>query len=873
MKKNLPVLLICITLLFTTTAFAGGPCTGFTAKITSTISPSCHGAIDGSATVTANGGTTPYTYSWFPSGGNGATAYSISAGSYTVTVTDSNGCTVTATATVYDPPPIMVNMVSTTNIGCNGGADGCITFCAYGGTPPYKYLWNNGASTQTVCGLSAGTYSVSVFDSHLCMGTASVTLTQPTALTANISTFKTVTCYGGNDGSATVSALGGTPSYTYLWAPSGGTNATATGLTAGTYTASVTDAHGCSTSAAITITQCLLTVKPSSITPATCGNSNGAASVIASGCNPPYSYSWSGGQTSSSVVGVVAGTYSVTLTNSLGCTATTSFVIPSGGPSVSISSKANISCYGGSDGIINIIASGGTSPYTYSWTPNYAFGNSATGLSAGTYWCLVRDASGCIGTDSTTLTQPPVLVLNDSTYPTDCTNSIGIAKVFASGGTPGYTYSWTPGGQTSSNATSLSAGTYTCTLTDQNGCSLIQTATVPMSKLSLSFSVNNTYCNGSSDGSITATGSGGQSPYFYNWSNGQTTSTITGLTAGTYTCTVSSGICLFDSSVTVTSPSPLSVITTYTTTICGNNNGAAMASVTGGTSCSGFYNYKWNPTGAPTSGVSGLSAGTYTVTVTDDLDCTATAIAVIAPSSVPNITNIKQVNVLCYGGNTGKIVISADSGIIPYTYNWAPSGGTKDSIYNASAGTYTCTVTDSNGCVSLDTVTITQPPQLVVKAYSSPSTGGCTGSMWAVVTGGTPLYTYTWCNSSTVDSVVNACPGTCCVLVQDHNGCVDTSCTNVPFVTSVSALKAITGVTVYPNPANNALNIKCEAGFKAESLTVYDMTGRKMLEQKITNNSSGKYTLNVSPLAEGTYLLKITSNNKEEITRFAVYKQ
>ncbi|RFN58148.1 HYR domain-containing protein [Marixanthomonas ophiurae] len=216
---------------------------------------SCNGGSDGSATAAVSGGAMPYSYSWSPSGGNNATATGLSAGTYTVTVTDANGCMDTANVTITEPTALVASASVDNNVSCNGGSDGSATAAVSGGAMPYSYSWSpSGGNNATATGLSAGTYTVTVTDANGCMDSANVTITEPTALNATITAQTNASCPGSSDGEATVSVNGGTAGYTYSWAPSGGSNATATGLSAGNYTVTVTDANGCTTTTSVIIT-------------------------------------------------------------------------------------------------------------------------------------------------------------------------------------------------------------------------------------------------------------------------------------------------------------------------------------------------------------------------------------------------------------------------------------------------------------------------------------------------------------------------------------------------------------------------------------------------------------------------------------------
>ncbi|CAH8285920.1 putative secreted protein (Por secretion system target) [Mariniflexile fucanivorans] len=294
----------------------------------------CFGGATGAATVNAaTGGTGAKTYNWTPGNpvGDGTTSVTgLTAGTWTCTVTDANGCTTTQSFTVTQPSALVATASSQTNLACNGGSDGSATVSASGGTPSYTYSWApSGGTGATASGLSAGTYTVTVTDANGCIATRSFTITQPTALVATASSQTNLSCNGGSDGSATVSASGGIPSYTYSWAPSGGTGAMASGLSAGTYTVTVTDANGCIATRSFTITQpTALMASITSQTNITCnGGATGAASVAATGGTAPYTYLWSNGATTASISGVDAGIYNVTVTDANGCTDTASATI------------------------------------------------------------------------------------------------------------------------------------------------------------------------------------------------------------------------------------------------------------------------------------------------------------------------------------------------------------------------------------------------------------------------------------------------------------------------------------------------------------------------------------------------------------------
>jgi gliding motility-associated-like protein len=617
-----------------------------------------------------------------------------------------------------------------------------------------------------------------------------------------------VLCNGGNTGSATVTAGGGTPGYTYSWSPSGGTSATENNLAAGTYTCTITDANGCIITQTVTVTQPTAVVLVTSFVQSTCGNPNGQASVVASGGTPGYNYSWApSGGTGATATGLLAGGYTVTVTDANGCVSTASVNVPNAGsPTAVITASTNVLCFGGNNGDATVTPSGGTLPYTYSWSPIGGTGATGTGLTAGTYTVTVTDANGCTATDTVTITEPPVLTASATSSPVLCNGgNTGSATVTPVGGVGPYTYSWAPSGGTGATENNLTAQSYTCTVTDANGCSTTASCTVTQpTALAVTFTQIDELCNGGNNASATVTPSGGTAPYAYSWSpSGGTGATAPSLTAGSYTCTITDANgCIITQSVTITEPTPVVLVTSFVQSTCGNPNGQASVVASGGTP---GYNYSWAPSGGTGATETGLLAGGYTVTVTDANGCVSTASVNVPNAGSPTAVITASTNVLCFGGNNGDATVTPSGGTLPYTYAWSPIGGTGIIGTGLTAGTYTVTVTDANGCTATDTVTITEPPVLTASATSSPvlCNGGNTGSATVTPVGGVGPYTYSWTPSGgtgTTASSLTAQSYTC--TVTDANGCSTTaSCT----VTQPTALAVtFTQIDELCNGGNNA---------------------------------------------------------------------
>lgn len=741
---------------------------------------SCFGVCDGAITTAPSGGTAPYTYSWAPNGQTTPNINGLCAGSYTLTVTDANGCTATRTVTVTEPSQLFVSPTGV-NITCFGACNGTAAANASGGTGPYTYLWSpSGGTAATASALCPGLYSVQVTDANGCAVTGQVLLTQPLPLTANVTDLD-VSCFGACDGSATSTPVGGTPGYTYSWAPSGGTGQTTTPLCPGTYTATVTDANGCTTTGTATITQPPLLNTGATHTNVTCnGVCNGTAFSNPSGGVGPYTYLWQpGALTTPSINGLCAGSYTLTVTDSRGCTRTTTVTITQPNLlSVSISATGVI-CNSACNATISSVVSGGTAAYTYLWAPGGQTTATISNQCAGSYTCTVTDANGCTANDTITISQPTALLLVPSETDVSCFGSCdGTAGVVASGGTPAYTYSWAPGGQTTANINALCAGSYTLTVTDANACTgtLTITITQPVAIQNNVTSVNAS-CSGNCNGTATANPTGGTAPYTFLWSpGGQTTASVNGLCAGAYNVTVTDANgCTRTTIVNITQPQPLSASITATQSSCGLCTGSASVAVSGGTSP---YAYFWSPVGGTNPTATNLCLGSYTCSITDVQGCVTTAsvtitqivnIAITSSGSTPS----------CFGACDAIASANASGGAGPYTYVWMPGNFTTQNLTGLCAGTWTVTATDANGCFNSSTIVFNNPPQLVVTSSSVDVScnSQCNGTASVNPSGGTGIYSYLWLpGGQTTSSITNQCAGVYTVTVDDSLGC-DTTIT------------------------------------------------------------------------------------------------
>lgn len=574
-----------VTTTYSVIGTSAAGCTGansvtlnVTTTPTVTVTPSvvvvCSGG--GSTVLKANGATS---YTWKPAGSltasTGANVIATPTATTTYTVIGSNGsCTDSATVTVTIDAPMKLNTTAI-NVTCNGMCNGGGGVSLSGGTTPYMYSWNTTPpqTGSTATSLCAGNYTVTVTDGVGCTATGTVAVTQPQPLNVNASQVAT-TC-GDANGVGVSNPTGGTSPYTYLWNTTPAqTSQNVTGLASGNYQVVVTDANKCMDSAKITVgasSAPAITVK---VTPSNCGTHNGVATASVSGGVSPYKYSWNNGGTTATVDSLAAGVYIITVTDSKNCSSFLAVTVgDTNGPSLSITSVTQNKCYGQTNGAVSVTASGGKSPYRYTWSTG-ATTTSISNLPAGPYQITVTDATGCSDVKTVNITAPNAINLSTNTVLAACKLSDGSASVTATGGTSPYTYNWSTGATTTSIA-NVAAGVYTVTVIDNNGCkdsaqASVSNAAGPVVTVASIF--NDSCTAAGNSGAIVISDSGGTKPYTYSWSNGATTSAISTLAAGSYAVTVTDAAgCIGTAHATVAPVQPAQISICMVTVNPANN--------------------------------------------------------------------------------------------------------------------------------------------------------------------------------------------------------------------------------------------------------------------------------------------------------------
>ncbi len=433
-----------------------------------TSTPATCGNNNGTITVNTTTGTSPFTYNWSTTPAQTTvTASNLGAGSYIVTVTDANSCSATITGAITSPSGITITTSQTPEY-C-GHSNGTATVNATGGSGPLSYTWSTTPvqTTATATGLSGGlTYTVTVTDG-VCPVTAQFTIASVAGPSVHIDNIKDETCSLGN-GSAAISAFGGTPPFTYAWSGTTQTTPTITGLSAGTYSITITDSNNCTANSSLVIRNFPPPTVQMSFSPSTCNLPNGWVAVAVSSGTPPFTYTWNpSGPNSDSVINITGGiVYSITVTDSTGCVATSSSSVPNlPGPLVN-GVTVSESCAGMSNGSINTTITDPASPYTFKWSNNDSTQNISNLPGGVTYTVTVTDAAGCTNTASFLVGTHPIITLALSSSDSHCNQPDGSINLVVTGGTPPtFTYIWS-NSATTQNLNNIIAGTYTVTVTD-----------------------------------------------------------------------------------------------------------------------------------------------------------------------------------------------------------------------------------------------------------------------------------------------------------------------------------------------------------------------------------------------------------------------
>ena len=732
-----------------------------------------------------SGGVSPYSYYWYGSGNTGQSEYNLCAGTYYVRITDANNCVADSIPVVINFDPCYSYYVTTGPIYGASSSSNCdgTTEAWAGGNSPYLYQWSNGSTTEyRDSSLCAGNNWVEITNADGCVDTAFFVVDSvydpcigiDSYVYNIINTVDTSVC----DGQAQAGVSYGVAPYTYEWSNNGTGNIEST-LCFGDNWVVVTDANNCSDTTHFQVDSIFNACD--FFYPWVDGeneidnNCDGYALVVPDGGTAPFTYAWSNGATVDSIGSLCSGIYQVTVTDSRGCIDSATVEIQSDcSLDLSASIINNISCFGETDGMLNVIANG-TAPYLYSLDSGETVLTTPIfdSLVAGTYVIMSQDSNECFGQMQFTIVEPPLLQFNGPLGVTDANcygSNDGQITADVTGGTLPYNYQWS-NGMVSDTLSSVPAGQYGLVLTDSSGCTITSNASInEPAAMNVSTSITAIPSCGVDNGTIQVDNvTGGTAPYSYNWTNGSNSNIADNLGAGIYVVTIEDNNgCLITETVNLTSASAPGIAVNTTSPLChGGNDGAIDLVVTGGTAP---ITFDWS-TGDQTEDVSGLIAGTYDVTIQDASGCVISEIITITDAPAIDLSNVTETLASC-GLADGSLDVSVTGGAAPYTFLWS-SGGNGNMEVNLAAGTYTLTVTDNNACNADQTYALSNDaaPVITIDQVIQPACEGGDGLIDVSVSGGTAPYTYLWSGGSTNEDLQSATVGNYQLTVTDQGGC------------------------------------------------------------------------------------------------------
>jgi len=814
----------------------------------------CFDFCDGSAQALTTGGARPYSYRW-SNGGTTAVIESLPAGQYTVTITDANGCQIIRGGKVTSPPEIKLNLQLTGTCDENGTITATVN--PQGGSPAYQIRWRVGSGDSIVTGVNSitnlvrgKTYSVTVTDQNGCRAIEDIIVPTVAGLVIDVNK-RDIACAENNTGWAAVTPRSGTAPYTYNWS-NGKTDSLITNLRQGNYQVTVTDASGCTARATVTITKQADLLLQLDAT-ASCDNEGtGMANVVPRSGQAPYAFRWndSQAQTTGTAVNLRPGTYTVTVIDALGCIGVQSIEVPA----IKILVEVQIDTV---NNTATATPSGGIPPYAYRWSNGQTTATATNLVPGETYTVTVTDQNGegCEGTATITIPKRPTndLVISVSATPSCKVPASGMATVIISGGNAPYKILWS-NGQTAVTATGLAPGEYTVTVTDADGNS--KTATITVDAFQFDFELTSTPqgCSNAAGGSARVNILEGESPFTYLWSNGQTTSSINNVTAGTYKVTVTDNRGCVVSKEVIISKTRLTLDVEVVNAGCtGEATGSATVIPSGGTEP---YSYAWT-TGATTATIENLVPGFYEVIVTDATFCQEAAFVNINKENIG--IAIKSTNVSCSGELGSATVDTVIGGEAPFIYRWSNSTTTR-TITGLSVGEYQVTVTDARGCTGTGKVTIQQVLNLNL-ITSNTACNQNTGRIIAIPSLGQAPFNFLWSNGETGSFIENVGAGEYTVTVTDNKQCVGMATSQVTEENTL-ALSALATSASCGTASNGTATIRVTSG---ESPYQYRWENRADTTATINNLMPGTYKATVTDANTCTREISVTVGTTSSI--------
>jgi subtilisin-like proprotein convertase family protein len=849
---------------------------GLTVSLDTVVQPACPGASTGRIELQVTG--THPGYQW-SNGLKTQDVQALSPGNYSVTITDGACVQVLSNLEISGPPPIQIVQNMVQSEPCYGGKSGALDLEVFGASPPYHFMWSNGAGTEDLDNLPAGNYAATITDGHGCLFfTPLYSIFQPPLLQVAIQEVQKIDCNGVPDGHLHADIQGGTGGYILNWS-NGGVGSDLSGLAAGVYFVTVTDSHGCTGSAGRVLDQpsALAVDKLLRINPTCAGALNGRLEAVIHGGTKPYHYKWNTGLPADTLTFLEnrdAGVYAVVVTDAAGCSLESGPLTLAAPQLLTLAtdSLVDADCYGSMTGKIQVSATGTVGAVQYVW--NGIPGNPILApLKAGTYHLEVTDSRNCSIEADFNISQPqaPLTVVLESVSDAWCAGEPnGAIDIGIKGGTIPYSVEWSTG-QHAEDLTAVGAGNYSVLILDARGCSAllpsIHVGEPPL--IQVKPTIQDIPCFGSTTGSISLEVHGGAPPFTYNWTTAGASPDQVNLSKGTYGVTVQdhTGCAVVLDSLTIRDKGEsfnLAVTENEPVSCPGAMDGQIGVAVQHGT---GPYQFLWSPPIGLHGGLlqssdmaTGLNGGAYQVTVVDAAGCHAVSPQIVVEESPELLLSVGlHHDVACFGANEGAIGVNLTGGLPPYAFHWS-NGDESSTAEDLTAGSYSLTVTDLRGCsVKLPPLVISQPAAALGSTYDSTWLSDAAHHTWSIelkAGGGTPPYEIQWGGDSGYqqgDFATGLPVGTYVATVTDANGCTAILGPFYAGILSAADASEREVVQAAPNPCTGQTWLIPASD--VEMVWIWDVQGRRTGLLQGTHDAALRIDLADRPA--GVYLLLV----------------
>lgn len=832
------------------------------------------GMNDGTATANPMGGTSGYTYAWSNMEMT-QTITDLSPATYTVSVTDANGCSAVEIVVVsnFDCSDLSLDF-NTNDANCNDGNEGSITAVLNGGMMPITYMWSNGGMMETILSLTAGTYSVTATDANNCQLTGSATIAEPTAIFI-MATGTDVSCNAGMDGTATVTATGGTGVLVYTW-DNGMEGPMIMDLGTGVYTVTATDENQCTATTSVTTNEPMgMTLSVITTNETANGANDGTALADVSGGVGAYTFVWSNSENMQMIFNLSPGDYCVTVTDANGCSAEAcGFVMMFGcGDVTSVVNSTSPTCFGGSDGSAVVASLGGTEPYTYAWS-NGAIGSNVSNLQAGVYTVTCTDATDCSAMIDVMVSQPDELMVSvfESGNVLCESNDDGYASAGATGGILGYSYLWN-NGDTTTTITDLAPGTYSLTVTDTNLCTAetsVVIELIPDTEMPVVLT-NDVMIFLDANGMASVTPAMVDAGSTDNCGIESIVLDLTefdcdDLGANEIVVAVldNAGLCA-SGTATVMVNDTIAPVLTCPVNIeaegCGLVIVYDLPTATDNCSTNAPFIVNGLPSGANfSSGITTVewaindlfgNAATCSFTVTLENDFSA-AVVFTPPS--------------CTGFSNGTTTAELSNGTLPFTYEWNdPAMQMTQTATNLTAGEYIVTITDATGCATVATIEVVEPELIDIQIIEviAETNSDMDGAITVEVTGGTGnTFTYQWFMEGNLFSedqnLTDLEAGEYVLFVTDPSDCMSSDTVVVDMNVGIFENNDEQQIALYPNPTTGEFQLDIQLSIeKSVSVSVFDVTGKTVFTQKEQPILKENLSIDLNGFSDGVYLVRV----------------